>query len=104
MKTIETGTTDLLAVVDDGVATLTMNRPERRNAMSGAMNQALGRVLHRPSFMPTPTFALRIVLGEVADVITTGQRVLPARGLELGYAFRFKDVDAALADLLGPKA
>ena len=45
MRTIETGTTDLLAVVDDGVATLTMNRPERRNAMSGAMNQALGRVL-----------------------------------------------------------
>src|SRR3954469_89448 len=45
MKTIETGTPDLLATLDDGVATLTMNRPERRNAMSGAMNQALGRVL-----------------------------------------------------------
>ena len=45
MRTIDTGTDDLLAVVDDGVATLTMNRPERRNAMSGAMNQALGRVL-----------------------------------------------------------
>src|SRR4051794_4124928 len=45
MKTIETGTPDLLAVVDDGVATLTMNRPDRRNAMSGAMNQALGQVL-----------------------------------------------------------
>src|SRR3954467_10836010 len=45
MKTIETGTPDLLAVVDDGVATLTMNRPDRRNAMSGAMNQALARVL-----------------------------------------------------------
>src|SRR3954469_13152998 len=45
MKTIETGTPDLLATVEEGVATLTMNRPERRNAMSGAMNQALGRVL-----------------------------------------------------------
>src|SRR4051795_10095757 len=45
MKTIETGTPDLLAVVDDGVAALTMNRPDRRNAMSGAMNQALARVL-----------------------------------------------------------
>jgi 2-(1,2-epoxy-1,2-dihydrophenyl)acetyl-CoA isomerase len=45
MTTIDTGTDDLLATVDDGVATLTMNRPERRNAMSGAMNQALGRVL-----------------------------------------------------------
>lgn len=45
MRTIDTGTDDLLAEVADGVATLTMNRPERRNAMSGAMNQALARVL-----------------------------------------------------------
>jgi 2-(1,2-epoxy-1,2-dihydrophenyl)acetyl-CoA isomerase len=45
MTTIDTGTDDLLATVDDGVVTLTMNRPERRNAMSGAMNQALARVL-----------------------------------------------------------
>jgi 2-(1,2-epoxy-1,2-dihydrophenyl)acetyl-CoA isomerase len=45
MRTIDTGTDDLLALVEDGVATITMNRPERRNAMSGAMNQALARVL-----------------------------------------------------------
>ena len=45
MSPIDTGTEDLLASVDDGVATLTMNRPDRRNAMSGAMNQALAQVL-----------------------------------------------------------
>ncbi|MCU1503163.1 MAG: Enoyl-CoA hydratase [Ilumatobacteraceae bacterium] len=45
MRTIDTGTDDLLATVDDGVATITMNRPERRNAMSGPMNVAIGRVL-----------------------------------------------------------
>ena len=45
MRTIDTATDDLLAVVDEGVATLTMNRPDRRNAMSGAMNQALARAL-----------------------------------------------------------
>jgi 2-(1,2-epoxy-1,2-dihydrophenyl)acetyl-CoA isomerase len=45
VRTIDTGTDDLLATVDAGVATLTMNRPDRRNAMSGAMNQALGRML-----------------------------------------------------------
>ena len=45
MRTLDTGTDDLLAGVDDGVATLTMNRPDRRNAMSGAMNQALAKVL-----------------------------------------------------------
>jgi 2-(1,2-epoxy-1,2-dihydrophenyl)acetyl-CoA isomerase len=45
MTRIDTGTDDLLAEVDDGVAVLTMNRPERRNAFSPAMVQALGRVL-----------------------------------------------------------
>jgi 2-(1,2-epoxy-1,2-dihydrophenyl)acetyl-CoA isomerase len=45
MSDIDTGTDDLLANVDDGVALLTLNRPERRNAFSPAMVQALGRVL-----------------------------------------------------------
>ena len=45
MTTLDTGTDDLLAVIDDGVATLTMNRPERRNAMSREMNESLARVL-----------------------------------------------------------
>jgi len=45
MRTLETGTEDLLAHVDDGVAVLTMNRPERRNALSFAMLKAFGRVL-----------------------------------------------------------
>ena len=44
-RTIETGTNDLLARVEGGVAVLTMNRPERRNALSGAMLQALGETL-----------------------------------------------------------
>ncbi len=61
MRTIDTGTDHLLATVDDGVATLTMNRPERRNAMSGPMNQALGRVLAEVE-----------VADDVACVVLTG--------------------------------
>ena len=45
MRTLDTGTDHLLATIDEGVATLTLNRPERRNAMSGAMNDALARML-----------------------------------------------------------
>lgn len=45
METIDTGTEQLLATIDEGVATITLNRPERRNALSGAMFAALGRVL-----------------------------------------------------------
>ena len=65
-----------------------------------AFGKALGRVLHRPSFMPTPGFALRLALGEVADLILSGQRVLPKKALELGYRFQFPEVEGALADLL----
>src|SRR3954465_13354493 len=45
MRDIDTGTSDLLARVEDGVAVLTMNRPERRNALSGEMLDALARTL-----------------------------------------------------------
>lgn len=65
-----------------------------------AFAQSLGRALGRPSFMPTPTFMLRLMLGEVADVVTTGQRVMPRRPLELGYVFKFPDIDGALRDVL----
>jgi uncharacterized protein (TIGR01777 family) len=62
---------------------------------------ALGRALHRPAFLPTPPLALRVLLGEVANVITTGQRVVPKRALSLGYTFRYPTLDAALAQVLG---
>ena len=60
---------------------------------------ALGHALHRPSFMPTPPFALRVLLGEVAEVVTTGQRVLPQRALALGYSYKYPMVDAALTQI-----
>lgn len=63
--------------------------------------KALGRALHRPAFMPTPAFALRLMLGEVADVVTTGQRVLPKRSLASGYSYKFLTLDGALRDIIG---
>ena len=51
--------------------------------------------------MPTPGFALRVMLGESAQIITQGQRVLPKKALAAGYVFKFTDVEAALRDLLG---
>lgn len=62
--------------------------------------RALGRALHRPSFMPTPAFALRVMLGQVAGIITKGQRVLPGKALDWGYVFKFPDIDSALRDAL----
>jgi uncharacterized protein (TIGR01777 family) len=63
--------------------------------------RALGRALHRPSLVPAPAFALRIALGEMADSILTGQRVVPARALALGYHFRYPDIDQALRGIFG---
>lgn len=61
---------------------------------------ALGKVLGRPSFLPTPGFALRVLLGESANIITQGQRVLPRKALAGGFVFKFNDVESALRDLL----
>jgi uncharacterized protein (TIGR01777 family) len=64
---------------------------------------ALGRALHRPAVFAVPAPVLRIAVGEVADVLLTGQRVEPRRARELGFQFRFPDVDSALRDVVAKK-
>src|SRR5262245_13606922 len=94
-----------------GILLLALDRAEAAGPINGTapnpltnrqFSKALGRALHRPSFMRTPKFMLRIMLGQVASVVTTGQRVLPARARALSYEFKFPDIDAALADVLAP--
>lgn len=63
--------------------------------------KALGRALHRPSAFPVPAAALKLLLGEFADVALDGQRAIPRKLLDSGFRFRFTDVDAALKDLFG---
>jgi uncharacterized protein (TIGR01777 family) len=62
--------------------------------------RALGRVLNRPSAVPIPGFAMKLAFGEVTSVLLEGQRAIPQRLLDLGFAFRFPVVEAALKDLL----
>jgi hypothetical protein len=59
-------------------------------------SKALGRALHRPAVMPVPGFAIRLLYGEMATVVTTGVRAEPKRLLELGYNFRRPDLGPAL--------
>jgi uncharacterized protein (TIGR01777 family) len=73
---------------------------------SGAFTGELARRLHRPLW-PLPAWmtstALRLFLGEMAqEMLLQGSFVLPRRALELGYVFRFPDLEAALSDLLRP--
>lgn len=60
----------------------------------------LGRVLQRPSSLRVPAWVLKMALGEMAALLLTGQRVLPARALQEGYQFRYPELAGALEDLL----
>ena len=64
-------------------------------------SRRLGKALHRPAFAPVPGFAVRLLYGDMAGIVTEGQRAVPRRPLELGFAFRHADLDEALRDAVG---
>ena len=65
-------------------------------------SKALGRALHRPSWLPVPRIALRIAFGELAELLVLGQRVVPARAQAAGFAFKYPQIEGALENLLSP--
>jgi uncharacterized protein (TIGR01777 family) len=90
----------LLLALDNSAAGGPINATAPHPLPNRDFAKALGRALHRPAVLPTPALALRVILGGVAQLVTTGQRVLPRQALALGYTFRFPTIDAALADIL----
>ena len=85
-----------------------MAEPHARGAFNGAapdpvrnteFARALGRALRRPAILPVPALALRLLFGEMAEILLTGQRAMPARALEMGFRFRFQRLEDALAHL-----
>ncbi len=66
--------------------------------------RALARQVHRPAFMPAPYFALRLALGEMADMLVASQRAVPQVAESAGYQFRFRELDAALAEVIERKS
>lgn len=59
----------------------------------------LGRALRRPSWFPVPEFALKLALGELGSLMTTGQRVVPTKAIDEGYVFQHATLDSALQAL-----
>jgi uncharacterized protein (TIGR01777 family) len=59
--------------------------------------KALGNVLHRPSLLPAPAFMVRMVMGEFADSVLGGQKVLPAKLLSAGFNFEYPTIESALS-------
>ncbi len=64
------------------------------------LTEELSRQLRRPAWMPAPAFALRLLLGEMAEMVLGSQRAVPARLQEAGFTFRYPHLAGALEDLL----
>jgi|CXWL01.1.fsa_nt_gi uncharacterized protein (TIGR01777 family) len=62
--------------------------------------EVLGQTLHRPSWLPVPGFALHLALGELGTLMTTGQRVHPAKALSGGYVFHYPTLESALQAIM----
>jgi hypothetical protein len=97
---------DWVQMVYWAVTTSTVQGPLNVTAPEPVTNaefaRTLGSALRRPAIVPAPAFALRLVLGEMADaLILGGQRVLPARAQSLGFSFRYATLDAALRAVYG---
>jgi uncharacterized protein len=95
---------DWIALVTWALQTPTVDGAVNATAPAPVTNadfaRALGRALHRPAFMLAPAFALRLLLGEMADaLLLSGQRAIPAAAERLGFHFRYTRVDDALAKI-----
>jgi NAD dependent epimerase/dehydratase family enzyme len=91
----------MLFCLDNPQASGPVNLTAPNPATNAELSRTLGRVLKRPAVLPVPAFALQVLYGDMAEIVTTGQRALPARLEQLGYAFRYSELEAALRDVLG---
>jgi uncharacterized protein (TIGR01777 family) len=89
-----------LAALDEASWDGPINACAPEPATNHDFSRALGRALHRPAFAPVPGFAVRLLYGEMAEIVTAGQRAVPMRALEHGYEFRHTDLEQALRDVV----
>jgi uncharacterized protein (TIGR01777 family) len=90
----------LLKCAEDERAGGPINLAAPSPATNAELSRALGHVLHRPAVLPVPGLALRVLYGEMASIVTTGVRAVPARLQQLGYEFAYPELEPALRDVL----
>jgi uncharacterized protein len=91
----------ILFELDTDAAGGPINLTAPEPATNREFSKALGQALRRPAFAPVPALAVKALYGEMASIVTTGQRAVPARLTELGYRFRLPELEAALRDATG---
>ena len=62
--------------------------------------KALAAAVHRPAIFPMPAFALKLIFGEMSEILLASQRAMPKAAAAAGFQFRFPQLDGALADVL----
>ena len=91
----------ILFELDSPAASGPVNLTAPEPATNAQLSKALGRALRRPAFAPVPALAVKALYGEMAEIVITGQRAVPAKLIELGYEFQQPDLQAALRDVTG---
>jgi hypothetical protein len=89
-----------VAAIDNETWTGPVNAAAPEPVTNAEFSKALGRALRRPAIAPVPAFAIRLLYGDMAEIVTEGQRAIPARALQLGYTYAHAELDEALADAL----
>jgi len=95
---------DTVSAIEHAIATETLEGPFDVTAPEpvtfNELARALGDALHRPAILRVPSFAMKLAMGEQAQVLLTGQRAIPKRLVDSGFAFLFPELASALADLV----
>lgn len=95
---------DLAGLIKWALADTTLSGPINAVAPSPVtmteFSSTLGQVLHRPSWFPVPDLVVKLTLGELGSLMTTGQRVIPAKALSGGYVFQYPTLEPALRAIL----
>jgi hypothetical protein len=90
----------LLFCLDEQAASGPVNVVAPNPVQNSELARVLGRVIHRPAVLPVPALALRARYGGMSEIVTTGQRAVPQRLEQLGFTFRYPELEPALRDVL----
>ena len=91
----------LLHCVDTEAVRGAVNLSAPTPVTNATLSHTLGRVLRRPAFAPVPGLAVKLLYGEMAQLVTQGQRAVPVALEQSGYGFAYTEVGPALRNVLG---